>query len=78
MPKSSEDFNNTIAVLPKISLKFEMSANKSVYSREAYTLLNLLGDFGGFADALLLIIGGLTSLYSAKMFSAAIATELPI
>ena len=50
---------------------------KSVYSREAYTILSLLGDFGGFTDALVLIISLFTSFYSARMFNAAIAEELP-
>ena len=54
-----------------------MSKNKSIYKREAYTILSLLGDFGGFTDALALIIGLFTSYYSSKMFTAAIATELP-
>ena len=49
----------------------------SVYEREAYTILNLLGDFGGFTDALVLIISLFTSVYSARMFNAAIAAELP-
>lgn len=54
-----------------------MGNNKSLYKREAYTLLSLLGDFGGFTDALSLILGTLTSIYSAKMYQAAIASELP-
>ena len=54
-----------------------MSDNKSIYKREAYTILSLLGDFGGFTDALTLIIGTFTSVYSAKMFDAAISSELP-
>ena len=54
-----------------------MGDNKSIYKREAYTILSLLGDFGGFTDALALIIGLFVSFYSAKMFTAAIAQELP-
>ena len=63
--------------LPNISLEIRMGDSKSVYKREAYTLLDLLGDFGGFTDAILLIIRFITSFYSARMFNAAIATELP-
>ena len=55
----------------------KMGDNKSIYKREAYTLLSLLGDFGGFADALTLLIGLLSSFYSARMFTTAIAAELP-
>ena len=54
-----------------------MGDNKAVYKREAYTALSLLGDFGGFTDALALIFGLISSVYSAKMFNAAIAEEIP-
>ena len=54
-----------------------MGDNKSIYKRQAYTILSLLGDFGGFTDALVLLISIFASTYSARMFSAAIATELP-
>ena len=54
-----------------------MGENKSIYKREAYTILSLLGDFGGFADALALLIGLFASFYSARMYTAAIASELP-
>ena len=36
-----------------------------------------LGDFGGFKDAVLLIIGSLVSFYSAKVYSLEVASELP-
>ena len=55
-----------------------MGDNKSVYRREAYSALSLLGDFGGFADALTLIFGLSASIYSAKMFNAAISEEIPL
>ena len=54
-----------------------MGTHKSVYYREAYTALNLLGDFGGFSDAMALIFGLLVSFYSARMFNASIAEEIP-
>ena len=54
-----------------------MGNNKSIYKREAYTALSLLGDFGGFTDALALIFGLFASVYSTKMFNAAIAQEIP-
>ena len=55
----------------------KMGNNKSVYKREAYTILSLLGDFGGFTDALVLLVGVFASVYSARMFNTAIASELP-
>ena len=36
--------------------------------------MNLLGDFGGFNDAIIMIIGFVMSYYSARMFFADIAT----
>ena len=54
-----------------------MGKNKTLYKREAYTALSLLGDFGGFTDALTLIFGLFTSVYSSKMFTAATAEEIP-
>ena len=54
-----------------------MGDNKSVYRREAYSVLSLLGDFGGFTDALALIFGLFASIYSAKMFNAEIAGQMP-
>ena len=54
-----------------------MGQNKNVFQREAYTILGLLGDFGGFADALVLIVGLVGSFYSGRMFTAAISEELP-
>ena len=60
-----------------MSLFIQMGSNKSIYKREAYTVLNLIGDFGGFTDALALIFGLLVSFYSAYMFKATIAEEIP-
>ena len=54
-----------------------MGDNKSIYKREAYTALSLLGDFGGFSDALALIFGIFVSIYRTKMFNATIAEEIP-
>ena len=54
-----------------------MGQNKSVFKREAYTILGLLGDFGGFTDAVILIFGIFGSFYSRSMFTGAIAQELP-
>ena len=52
-----------------------MSIDKNIYGRSAYTFMDLLGDFGGFTDATLLITGAFMSAYSASMYEASIATE---
>ena len=69
-------FNSNI-LLPSLSASFQLSKSKLIYEREAYSFLSLLGDFGGFTDALALIIGIFASRYSARMFIAATAAELP-
>ena len=63
---------------PQYIANFYLSTNKVVQERQAYTFMELLGDFGGFNDALFFIIGALMSLYSSRMYLASIATELPL
>ena len=55
-----------------------MSNKKNFYSRSAYTFLTLLGDFGGFNDAIVYLISIFMSVYSAKMYAAHITSELPL
>lgn len=47
-----------------------LSNNKNYYERKAYTLLDVLGDFGGFNDAIVFLIHSFMGVYSAKMFAA--------
>lgn len=61
-------YENDDTVRPNFEVSFLMGDNKSLYVREAYTVLSLLGDFGGFTDALTLIAGIFTSVYSSRMF----------
>ena len=50
---------------PKFDYLIYLSSKKTYYDREAYTFLELLGDFGGFNDALFLIIGTLGSFFAS-------------
>ena len=61
---------------PHFEAEFVLSPQKTYFNRQAYTLLAALGDFGGFNDALFLIIGSLSTAYSSKFFNAKIAQEL--
>ena len=63
--------------LPFYGANFFLTPNKVIQSRQAYTFMGLLGDFGGFNDALLLILGLVGSLYSSRMYLASVAAELP-
>ena len=44
---------------------FELSTTKKVYERQAYNILELFGDFGGFNDAMITLVGLVSSFYSA-------------
>ena len=55
-----------------------MGSKKKTILRQAYTFLDLLGDFGGFNDALFFFGGIFLASYSSRMFMSSIAAELPI
>ena len=61
---------------PKLKAYFTLSSNKTYSRRKAYTILNLLSDFGGFNDALFFILGILSTSYAARMYKASISQEL--
>ena len=48
----------------------QITNNRNVYKRTAYSLLGVLGDFGGFNDAIVFLISLFMSSYSAKMYAA--------
>ena len=53
-----------------------LGPNKTYSTRKSYNFMDLLGDFGGFNDALFLIIGSMSLVYSSKIFNASIAEEI--
>ena len=58
-------FNTDLINYPTYETHFELSTSKKEYEREAYTILELLGDFGGFNDGLFMLVGLVSSFYSA-------------
>ena len=40
---------------PRYEVKIEMTNTKHMHSREAYTLFNLLEDFGGFTGSIIMV-----------------------
>ena len=44
-------------------------------SRKLYTLLDLLGDCGGFIEAITLIVGFLMSYYTTAMFNHSLSSQ---
>ena len=55
-----------------------MSAKKFSYERRAYTILDLLGDFGGFNGSLTMIFGFFMSYYAELMYKAITSQEFGI
>ena len=55
-----------------------MTNSKVIHSRQAYTLFDLLGDFGGFNGSVVMIIGFVITAYSARMYQDQIAREIPL
>ena len=49
--------------LPVTELFIELSDNKYVYERHAYTFLEFLSDFGGFNDGVLMITNSVVLFY---------------
>ena len=47
------------------SLKVHLSNTMYIHERKSDTILNVLGDIGGFNDAILLIVGPLMLYYSS-------------
>ena len=52
----------------------ELSLDKKVERRIAYTFLDLLGDFGGFNDAIYMLLSIPLGYYSSSMYSRHIAS----
>ena len=53
----------------------KLSSIKKVEMRQAYTILDLLGDFGGFNDAVYFLLSIPMGIYSSSMYSKHIASS---
>ena len=60
------------------SISFKLSETRHDYERSRYTFVDLLADFGGFNDGLLLVAHVLTGGYAASMFAGSLASTFPI
>ena len=45
-----------------------MTNTKNLYKREAYTLFNVLEDFGGFTGSVIMVLSFLMSFYSERVY----------
>ena len=55
-----------------------MTKTKLLHSREAYTLFNLLEDFGGFTGSIIMVFSFLISDYRERLYQNSISQELPL
>ena len=62
--------------MPEID--FKLSETRHEYERSRYTFVDLLADFGGFNDGLLLVAHVLTGGYAASMFAGSLASIFPV
>ena len=46
--------------------------------RQRYSMMNVLGDFGGFNDGLVIFPSALMGIYSSYFFTRMVAKEVPV
>ena len=61
-----------------MNLVIQMNNSKLLYRREAYTLFNILEDFGGFTGSIVMVFSFLMSFYSELVYKDSISGELPL
>jgi len=64
--------------LPEFTVNFKLGTTRNDYERSPYTFFTLLGDIGGFYEAILLLPTFLMSFYSASMFQKSLTSDLPV
>ena len=55
---------------PLLDIIFTLADTRYKYERAPYTFFILLGDFGGFQGAIIILPGYLMSLYTSRMFQS--------
>lgn len=61
-----------------ISIEIAMTNTKWIHKREAYTIFNLLEDFGGFTGSIVMVFSFVMSFYSERMYQDSISKERPL
>ena len=57
---------------------FSLSDTMNVYERDVYSFMEALGDFGGFADGIVMIPAIFMKMYSSRMYLQSLFSLLPI
>ena len=81
--QSSKDYDDNWAVnglgdILTSAVVFYLADKSKTYEREVYTFMEMLGDFGGFNDGIMLFPAILMSIYSNKMFLQSLFSKLPV
>ena len=63
---------------PYFNFTIEMSNNKVIITRQAYSVFDILGDFGGFNGSIFMILSTIFTAYSARIYHDQIAKEIPL
>ena len=53
---------------PYLNFIIEMSNNKVIITRQAYSVFDILGDFGGFNGSIFMILSTVFTAYSARIY----------
>ena len=69
----TKSWGGELGEYPHWLVQIHLGPQKTYFKRSAYTILEALGDFGGLNDALFLIIGSISTAYSAKFYSSSLA-----
>ena len=69
-----EDSESVVSGHPSFKFSIELGKNKVIQKRQAYSLFDLLGDFGGFNDAIIFLISLPMSFYSSAIYSQHISS----
>ena len=65
-------------VLFDLIVKVGMSTKKTLYERVAYTSLDLLGDFGGFNESMMILFGFLMFYYNEMRYHISTSSEFSV
>ena len=59
-------------------ISIKLSPTKYIHERTSDTLLNWLGDVGGFIDAVRLLVQPLALYFSSKIFENSVSKKIPV
>ena len=63
---------------PRAEFRFVLSDIKRTQERKFYTLMQLIGDVGGFNSAIVLFPTVIMGFYSAHSFEKSISSDIPV